>query len=493
MHRSALPGQMTLCQEDAVAFCHPDDMNLCQVEEPLTPGLKMSGYEKISTRPSTNNDFYAVAMERVACAMEGLDAQRHWEVDSDSVYGFAFVMPQVARSSGWDRTFTIMAVRSYLNLLVNLVLQFWLVWLMGESSQVISPLGGQMHLCDFAAEMDNCPDGTATCFGPGGTQYTKTRLYSYTQWAIQNFVKQALLSVVPDKADLIHEKVDPGEYGQENARCRILCCFVFVLSVCTEIESCYKMAKLTYATPTEEGAWVKFKLPESGQKLDIFDITTFLVAGMPMRWKLANTLFVLTPKILLCWFVLEEGFGLLMDESEIAGLVLGAMSMSFILSLDEMVCEVACGAASKYIMDNLGLPEDPVEDDSDFQPVDTERASTDQHGEADFERASTDQQGDIGAWETQEEAIAILRSETRFRTWVSLFDFAFPKRITLSLGVTVFFMTKYYLQNCNLWHGLLVSKEMHLPQKASYHLIDFFTQTVPVEDEPYWTMPNVDI
>merc|ERR1719506_3577426 len=40
-----------------------------------------------------------------------------------SVYGAAIVMPQLARTAGWSKCFTILAFRSYVFLMLNILLQ----------------------------------------------------------------------------------------------------------------------------------------------------------------------------------------------------------------------------------------------------------------------------------------------------------------------------------------------------------------------------------
>ena len=147
-------------------------------------------------------------------------SQTIFKLETQSVYGSAFAFPQIARSSGYRGMFVALWCRAYLALGLNYLVQFALVMFVGKATQIMNPLGGQMHLCDFGADLDVCkgPDAPfqPRCTGPGGTQFSPPRLYGYTQWAVQKFTKQALLDVLPDQEGLINEKVDPGEYGLEN-------------------------------------------------------------------------------------------------------------------------------------------------------------------------------------------------------------------------------------------------------------------------------------
>merc|ERR1719502_1231144 len=111
-------------------------------------------------------------------------------VDRDSVYGSVLVLPQVARSCGWKRTFTTLTVRNYMNLFFNFLLQGTLLYMVTLESRVMNPLGGQMHLCSYAnhlssCQKDGCEDVTSeecqdfesdNCVGPGGTRYNKNNL-----------------------------------------------------------------------------------------------------------------------------------------------------------------------------------------------------------------------------------------------------------------------------------------------------------------------------
>eukprot|EP00438_Fugacium_kawagutii_P022677 Skav224901 [mRNA] locus=scaffold1112:417867:420845:- [translate_table: standard] len=75
--------------------------------------------------------------------------------------------------------------------------------------------------------------------------------------------------------------------------------------------------------------------------------------GMPIYWKVIIFLVVFLPKLALCHYVLLEGTLLLMDTSGILDCVLGALSMSFVLSIDEMLYDAMTSGAAVSIMKKL--------------------------------------------------------------------------------------------------------------------------------------------
>lgn len=368
-------------------------------------------------------------------------------LDADSVYGLAIAMPQIARSIP-NKFFISLAIRAYYLLFVNIVLQAMLLCFIGQASQIMAPLGGQMYLCDFGAYLPRCPDADG-CTGPGGTKYTKTRLYSYTQWNIQSFVKNALLDVLPDRKDSIEEKVDQGEYGMENYWCRLTACFLFSVSVLTELFSCYDVADTLWSTPHVAQSWVEERtdVPESPNvSFPALDFVTFRVAGMPRHWKVINVFVVLLPKVLLWWFVVWQGFVLLMDTAGILDLVLGSLAMGFICSIDEMLLDALASNASKYVMRNI-------------QP-----------------------------WKSTQD----LMSNRLGPMWVIWFTL--PRRFILCVIITAFFVCKFYWRKC-VWNEAdqsWVSKDMRLPDKVIFWPWDLLnTDWIAVKSESFWTMPNV--
>ena len=342
------------------------------------------------------------------------------------MYGSAFAFPQVARSSGYQGVYVSLWIRAYLGLALNYVVQFALVMFVGEATQIMNPLGGMMHLCDFGAELDDCKGPEAPfqprCTGPGGTQFSPSRLYSYTQWAVQKFAKQALLDVLPDQEDLINEKVDPGEYGLENRSCRWLCLLLFALSVNHEIQVCFRMTAMLWYLPSEPDKCDWIEIDKKRQ-------TSYRIAGMPIHWKIITGLIVLIPKVTLCYFVLLEGTTLLMDTSGILDTVLGAMSMAFILDVDEMLHDCMITRAGRSLMQKIqALREEPQGEDVEGPRY---------HGKG--------------------------------PSFLDLFRQVVPTRLLVTLLCLAVMIDRYYQFKCVYKEelGMWVSKPMHVPGRAS--------------------------
>lgn len=412
-------------------------------------------YAGSSIRPTEDFSSYSAVSQSVKQAADEaaddlfkMERSGELNLDSDSVYGLAIAMPQIARSHP-NKIFVSLAIRSYLLLGLNIYVQFALLEFVGQATQIMPTLGGQMHLCDFGATLETCPGGVG-CVGPGGTKFTKLRLYGYTQWAIQKFVKQALLDVVPERTDLINEKVDPGEFGMENYWCRLYACFLFAMSVITELYSCFELFGVLWNIPSNNESWIGFKERESSgnsssSTFPALDFVNFQVAGMSHLWKLINICTVLVPKVFLWVFVVWQGFILLMESAGILDLVLGSLAMSFICSIDEMILSSLSSKAARHIMDSL----DP------FEVVD--------HGH-------------------------------QKRTTLQLLWFTFPRRLALVICITVFFITKYYMRKCR-WDPDLatwISIDMSYPTKVTYLFWDLFdADLIPMDKEKFWTMPPV--
>lgn len=404
-------------------------------------------------------------MEDVAAEAEkllALDVRKVvFHLETGSVYGTAIAFPQLARCSNYNKVYVALWIRSWLALALNLFLQLSLVVFVGEATQIMNPLGGMMHLCDFGANLDTCkgPDEVVDgCVGPGGTQFAPPRLYGYTQWAVQKFTKQALLDVLPDKEDTINAMVDPGEYGIENFRCRLVCLFLFTLSVMHEIVTCLRMGLLLWSVPSSgesQMSWITHKQDRMFGKV----VAKYRVGGMPLYWKTIVFLVVFLPKLALCHYVLLEGTLLLMDTSGILDGVLGALSMGFVLSIDEMLNDAMTSGAAASIMKKL---EQSLEEEELAQ-------------------------------EKAEEAGKGHPKSTPFCS-IAVFRQIIPLRVVSACVVMGLYVGRYYEFKCKYsehWK-MWVSKDMYAPSTASYTLTDFllngFFQTVPKGSEPFWTM-----
>lgn len=255
----------------------------------------------------------------------------------ESVYGAAILMPQLARTSRWNKTMTMLAFQSFLFLAINIFLQAYLLKMLAKEEVVMDGYAGQMFLCDFGKGVEDCPG--PGCRGPLGTDITGPRMYSWGAIVDRLFVKDSLKALFPDRVDEINDKVDPGEYGVESYQCRYACCFIFMIALMAELEVIYKIAQLLWKIPTKSERWIRPR-PETGSKLiGAVDEVQVKIRGMPLSWKLLNTVVILFPKILLWKLTAETGMNMLMDTSGIDSIITNSVALTFILGIDELMGE----------------------------------------------------------------------------------------------------------------------------------------------------------
>lgn len=301
-----------------------------------------------------------------------------------------------------------------------------------------------MHLCDFGKDLSICP-GDARCLGPGGTEIEKTRIYSYAIWNVRKFVRQSLIDVMPDREEEISEKIDPGEYGMENYYCRLLCCFLFAMTVVEEFLRSLGLIRLLWVLPSKDEPWITYDLEGIEQELinKPLEHVNFQVAGMSCPWKIFTFLFIVVPKLFICHNVLLQGIGLVMDTSAIMDQILGAMSLTFIIGIDELVYSVFASSAIKHIMANV---------------VQVDRSSYENN-------------------ETEEE-----NSRCSFLLVI-------PRRFCWTVLITTIYTAVYYVRKCEIWsNGNWVAHDMYLPRSARFNMLDFLFDYVPSEDKPFWSM-----
>jgi len=439
-----------------------------------SPRLENGTYKSLLETEVTEEEVYEKMTEKdmqaLAASLLSMDGDSSsieaLSLESSSAWGSSIALPQIARSMNYDTTFTLLAMRTLLTLYVTVSMQMLLLVYIGESTQIMAPLGGQMHLCDFGGALDDCPGGDH-CMGPGGTNFTKDRIYGFTQWTIQNFVRNAFLAINPKDHDFIAKKIDPGEYGIESMGCRFLCIALFVMSVIEELQLCWNLARLIYSLPSDtELNWVQFSrrgpskasMAQTDAQEPLADespsTTTgksphyrYRIAGMPIGWKVFNACFMLAPKCVIMHYVLREGTVMLMDTAAIMDMILGAMSMSFLLNVDETIYVIFASTPAKHIMGKLKPFNQNSQDKSD---------------------------GKV--------------------TWEHLLRTFFPVRAVIVAVIMIIYVKAYYYTKCQQVNGQWVSKDMFTPKTSDYHMFDFifdtFFQTVKRSSQPFWTMPG---
>lgn len=350
-------------------------------------------------------------------------------------------------------------------------MQLFLLSMVGETAHVISAFGGQMHLCDFAKEIESCP-GAPNCRGPGGTPITFPRLYDYASWETRTFVRDSLVAIFPDKQEDIRNFADPGEYGMENYYCRLLCCFIFMMAVLEDFLKTLDAVSLLLSIPTAPDTWIRYEEPPWGDKDQAkavhnwreLDLVKFGVAGMPLYWKVANAVFVVIPKFMI-WFVLAiSGNYFLMETAGIVDAIMNSVALSFIISIDELAFATFTSAPVKHIMQNI----------EDYELFNFEAEES----------------------ETDEEVIhRFCREEFGPSSYRTLFKQLSPKRLLYVLFFMVLFQMQYYLTNCDQQaDGSWTSKPLYMPKDVQFNPIAF---VFPLKafgwhqaSDVSWTMPE---
>jgi len=433
-------------------------------QEPLeeTPAASQS------SRGITEAEMPKVAASKAISILTKMEKEGFCGIESASIYGAAVAMPQIARSAGWPGSLLALVIRIYLFLLLNFVLQGFLLSMIGEEQMKWYAFSGQMHLCDFAAAIENCPTGP-NCKGPLGTTYSAPRLYDYNIWATRIYVRDSLKAVFPDKEKELMEKVDPGEYGMENYYCRFACLFLFMLSVVDDLAGTYKLARTLWFVPTESRSWISYSYPSWAEKEEIseikelgeLDFVHLSVAGIPWHWKLFNVCCVLVPKCALWLALVRSGVHYLMETAGIVDVIVNAMALTFVLEVDEMVFNRFASGMTKHIMSC-------VHDLPTFNTDDVEE-------------------------ETDEQALErFYRTEVGSARWTGKKLLVVPVRFLQVLSIQLLFMWDYYRSNCvRQEDGSWVSKEMHLPVGLEYSPLKLmFGIESATEHEPFWTMPD---
>jgi hypothetical protein len=342
--------------------------------------------------------------------------------------------------------------------------------MIGKEANMMAPYAGQMHLCDFGANMEDCPNGP-NCRGPGGTEMTFARLYDYTTWSTRVFQQQALKALFPDRLDDIATAADPGEYGLEDYFCRVVCCFIFAMAMMDEFNVTFMLLRLFWKLPTKDETWIKFELPEwdpdksKAKKMfgwNELNLVKFGVAGMSLQWKLLNICVVFVPKFVILIFLVSLGFYFLLETAGIVDMILNSLAMTFILEMDELIFGVLTTVPVKHMMANL----------------------------EDYRLFS------IEAWDhaTEDDSLQQFQEELSGR-WSNFFRVLLPRRFITVVAITVIFVLKYYARNCvKNEDGGWVSKPMYATKALSYNPITLlwsvFSHQQDTSSAPYWVMPE---
>jgi hypothetical protein len=383
----------------------------------------------------------------------------------ENVYGAALLMPQIARTVGWDKTIASLAVRSWLFLGLNVFVQAYLLSMLGKEEEVMDAYAGQMYLCDIGAfsEIEDGPGG----MGPGGTLVTASRMYSYGSWSNRNFVRDSLKLLFPVREGNIQKLIDPGEYGIESYWTRWMCCFIFMVPLMQELSSIIKALELLWSVPTSNDPWI-----EPGENvhtsMGAMEDVHLKIAGIPIGWKCLNVLIVVFPKLVLWKLTTETGIQMLMETAGTADMVLNSVGLTFILGIDELIF---CAMMSEETRNFVLLL-------NDFPLYDVQTSCV----------------GDATLL-TDDEIIDAHNKHKDLRTW-NWGDtmFLFPTKLFSTMFLTLVFVYQYYYKCCyGNGEGRWVAKDMHLPKTLGYSWGQaIFPRFFPLDEveTPYWTMPH---
>eukprot|EP00931_Biecheleriopsis_adriatica_P036435 TRINITY_DN20993_c0_g1_i1.p1 TRINITY_DN20993_c0_g1~~TRINITY_DN20993_c0_g1_i1.p1 ORF type:complete len:539 (-),score=85.40 TRINITY_DN20993_c0_g1_i1:101-1696(-) len=391
-------------------------------------------------------------------------------IEAGSVYGAAVLMPQVARTAGWARSLLPHVVSSYFYLMVTFVLHAALLMYVCKEEHVLDLYAGQMYLCDFGAHMEYCNEYVekpgveipGVCLGPSGSKMTSARLYSWSQWTTRNYFAQVLGDLFPEKGKEIRTMADPGEYGVESYWCRLLCCFVFVISIIEELGNITTMMRLLWYSKSENEPW--FELATEGEEETIDSMDTWCdqvklkIAGMSRIWKLVNVVLILIPKAILWEVTASAGVNFLMETAGINDIIVNSVALGFLLTIDEVITGAMMSEQVNHL---LSMVEDmPLYDPSELNI------------------------------HNDEETMQIVQ-EREPSTLAFVFDIV-PRTMVLATGLTAVFVYRYYCTHCDWADGHFVSKEMRVPKSMTYSFFNAVSSWLfPIDlvSEPYWSMP----
>jgi hypothetical protein len=423
---------------------------------------------------------FLLARAKVLGACDVIEQGRVF-VERGSIYGAVIVMPQLARSLDWPHILTVEAIRSYLLFMLDLALQSLILMMLAKHETILNTFSGQMFLCDMGA---GCSDVYSnhgkTCTGPGGTNITPPRLYSYDSWNNRNFVKASLKTLFPDMVSEIDENIDPGEYGLESYWCRWLCCFLFMMTMVQEAINIVDMAQLLYYIPSHGQSWVHIEDNECPSK-DIhsnsgntskqehgewWEKVVLMIAGMPRIWKITNIILVLLPKVMVWKLTAQTGVMFLMETAAIDDLIVNSIALTFVLAISEMVVQTLTSETTHTLLERC--KDYPLYNDNEMQHM-----------------SDDDILKEYGA----------LKHVRRAGVFDIIRSF-FPLKLIATACLTMVCVFGYYRSHCNLldgWPYSWLPKPLHLAESTRISVLNAFFPGVfriPLQKSPEWTMPE---
>jgi len=414
-------------------------------------------------------------------------------VEKGSIYGAVVLMPQLARSLDWPHWLTVNAVRSYLLFALDLFLQSLILMMLAKHEVINDTFAGEMFLCDMGAGCNgiNANSG-ATCTGPAGTNITPPRLYSYDIWSTRVFVKQSLQTIFPDQAKEIGEKIDPGEFGIEDYWCRLLCCFLFIMTMWQELSNIIDMAELFWYVPAKSESWVGWEDKEETSPVEGFQsfgmqkVEGFMteeakqedkeddedwwekvdirIAGMSRFWKVFNVMFVLFPKFMVWKLTAETGVMFLMETAAIDDLIVNSVALTFVLAISEMVCQAFTSETTHEMLHKC----------QDYPLYDREKLRN-----------------------MDDEEILKTYGDRKHSRRANVFDILralLPPKVIAVLLLTAFGVWHYYQRHCySVGFLVYMPNPLYLAKSTTFTVLHAFLPSFfqpDLQTDPEWTMPS---
>lgn len=237
-----------------------------------------------------------------------------------SIYGVCFVMPLIAKQTGWPPALVCDVVQSYLVLALCWVLQGAFVY------EIV-------HIRVLQAEA--CNEAPDSCADRGFVPVGRIFLSESTRWML----------------------CDDGEIP---AMTRLLCISVFCITIFSDLQVVFDMI-LVLKEVGNHGDWLVGRASRgicfsgvdgTSRQVQAHELG-FQVAGIPYGLKIAYFCVLVLPKFVLFWVLLCAGSYYLFNEPNRVELILNAAAFCFVRSLDRLLLLACTPQAIQEKMDNL--------------------------------------------------------------------------------------------------------------------------------------------
>jgi hypothetical protein len=263
-------------------------------------------------------------------------------LDSDDPWDTTIGLIQLARSTGWNLHFSMLALRQFIRLFFAALIQWAILRYFGYSLMTMQPYGGQPWLCNMGEDFMDCSetDPGPNCIGPGGQPYTKASLFSdFGTWSSRMFLRDSLAAIYADDplgapmTDKIYDKgnIDPGEYGLEDSTIRYLALLLFAIQIQAELRSIIDSLVVISWCPCTNDPWLS---ADSDAKTN--DEVHFVHGGIPWYWKIFSY-FIILFKLAVAMFTGVLGTRFLLDTAAIQDLIFNSLALTFIFTLDDLI------------------------------------------------------------------------------------------------------------------------------------------------------------